>query len=152
MADPRRGVFDTGFVLQATLSPGGPAGQVFRFLDAGTIEVYVSPRLRSEYEDVLSRPAIREKNSQLTDERMRAVLDWFDEKAILHPNPPQYVQFQRDPDDEAIPNLAIHVGADYIVARDRDLLDLDSDINFRQRFPRLRIVDPVTFLRELLPE
>jgi len=40
-------------------------------------------------------------------------------------------------------------GAKYLVSRDNDLLDLMQDETFRQRFPGLVILDPVTLLGEL---
>lgn len=59
--------------------------------------------------------------------------------------------FERDPKDEIIINLAIEAEADYIVSRDKDLLDLmtgytDECKDFRRRFRRLKIVEPVEFL------
>jgi predicted nucleic acid-binding protein len=60
-------VFDTGSVLQAALNPAGPSADALDFMDQDKITVYTSPRLRSEYEDVLYRPAIRAKNSLITD-------------------------------------------------------------------------------------
>lgn len=144
-------IFDTGCVLQAAINPAGPAADALDLLDQGRIVVYVSSRLRSEFEDVLTRPTIRAKNRLITDAQVEAGLARFDSRAVLVPNPPPYVSYPRDPDDEPVLNLAIHVGADYIITRDRDLLDLmDSDRpegrSFRRRFPRLRILDPVAFL------
>jgi predicted nucleic acid-binding protein len=59
----------------------------------------------------------------------------------------------RDPDDSHYVNLALAADAKLIVSRDRDLLDLmDNSIpeglDFQGRFPSLRILDPVAFLRE----
>lgn len=149
-APPGRAVvFDTGVVLQATLNPGGPARRALELLDAGQIQVYTSPRLRSEYEDVLRRPAIRARFPRLTDLRMEETLLRFDERAILIPNPPQRVTFPRDPNDEPVLNLAIHVAAGYIVARDNDLLHLAQNRDFLRLFPAIRILDPVEFLHEV---
>lgn len=147
-------VFDTGCVLQAALNPAGPAADALDLLDQDKIAVYTSPRLRSEYEDVLYRPAIRAKNPHITDTQIEAGLARFDLKAIRGLNPPPYVSYPRDPNDEPVINLAIHVDADYIVTRDRDLLELVDESKpegrfFRQRFPRLSILNPVAFLQAL---
>ena len=150
MADPKpRVLFDTGTVLQAALNPRGPASRALSVLDQGQVEAILSPRLRSEYEDVLCRPAIRERYPRLTEDMVEAALARFDEWAQLVPNPPRHIEYPRDPDDEPLLNLAIQVGADYLVTRDKDLLDLAADEAFRRRFPFLRIVDPVAFLEEL---
>jgi len=53
-------------------------------------------------------------------------------------------------------NLALEAGASYLVTWDADLLDL-MDIHrpegkaFRAKFPDLVILDPVAFLRVLVP-
>ena len=52
----------------------------------------------------------------------------------------------RDPDDEVFLNLAIQSDAEFLVTRDRDLLDLMDDSEFCSQFPHLRIVAPVGFL------
>lgn len=150
MAEPkRRVVFDTGTVLQAALNPRGPASRALSLLDSGQVEAFISPRIRSEYEDVLRRPVIRTKFPHLSDERIEAALTRFDERAEIVPNPPRHVAYPRDPDDEPLLNLAIQVRADYLVSRDRDLLDLAEDTAFRQRFSFLIIIGPVAFAKEL---
>ena len=65
---------------------------------------------------------------------------------------PESFQFQRDPKDEIIINLAAKAEAQYIVSRDKDLLDLmsgytDECKEFRQRFKPLKVVEPLEFLR-----
>ncbi len=57
-------------------------------------------------------------------------------------------------DDECYINLAIEAKADYLVSRDRDLLDLmtgHTDVckDFRRRFRQLKIVEPIEFLRRM---
>lgn len=150
--DLKKVVFDTGIVLQATLSDLGPAFRAIQLLDVGLIAVFTSPPVRSEYEEVLTRSSIREKNPILTEERARAMLERLDAKAhevtVLH----RYVEYARDPDDDPILNLAIHVRADYLVARDKDLLDLANDRDFRLIYPFLKIVSPEAFLHELTVE
>jgi putative PIN family toxin of toxin-antitoxin system len=147
-------IFDTGCVLQAAINPAGPAADAIDILDQDRITVYTSPRLRSEYEAILTRPAIRAKNLLMTDAQVEAGLARFDTKTAMVPNPPPYVNYPRDPDDEHVINLAIYVEADYIVTRDKDLLAL-MDIRqsegrfFRKRFSRLTILSPVDFLQAM---
>jgi predicted nucleic acid-binding protein len=57
----------------------------------------------------------------------------------------------RDPKDERYLNLAIAVGARYLVSRDTDLLDLMKDQPFRNQFPHLNILDPTAFLQAMIP-
>ena len=67
-------------------------------------------------------------------------------KAIVAENPTKIFSFQRDPTDEIFINLALANHADYLVSRDRDLLDLRDDSAFSSQFPDLKIVSPVGFL------
>jgi predicted nucleic acid-binding protein len=62
--------------------------------------------------------------------------------------------YTRDPDDAHYVNLALAAGADVIVSRDRDLLDLvaanrPESVEFRRRFPALQILTPEEVLRRL---
>jgi hypothetical protein len=58
-------------------------------------------------------------------------------------------------DLDALFEQAITAGARYLVTRDNDLLDLMADnsvgVDFRRRFPDLKILDPAAFLQELSP-
>jgi putative PIN family toxin of toxin-antitoxin system len=144
-------VLDTGCILQAVINPAGPAGAVINLLDQDRITVYVSPRLRSEYEDTLARPAIRAKNPAVSDAQVQAGLARLDQLAIMVPPPPRYVTYPRDPNDEPVINLAIHVNADFIVTRDKDLLTLMDESEqdgmfFRRQFPDLSILSPTAFI------
>ena len=51
-------------------------------------------------------------------------------------------------------NLAIEAGANFLVTRDNDLLDLmkwetEEGREFRKRFPQIKILNPAAFLKEL---
>lgn len=144
-------VFDTGVVLQAALNLDGPAARALLLIDTGVARVYVSNRLRAEYEETLSNPDVRARFKRLTDERREAVLGRFDALAARLPNPPRRVAYPRDPDDEPPLNLAVHVQAHYLITRDRDLLDLAGDRRFGRLFLGIRILDLVSLLQEIAP-
>ncbi len=141
--------FDAGIVLQAALSEIGPAFSCVRLMEQERITVVLSPQGREEYEDVLTRPAIRVKNPFLTEERAQRILARFDAKAQLVTVIRRYLEYPRDPNDEPILNLAIQEQADYLIARDRDLLDLRHSADFRLLYPFINIVDPLAFLQEM---
>lgn len=144
-------VLDTGVYLQAALNPDGPAASVIRHIEAGDVTAFICPRVRSEIEVVLDYPELRSKYSRLTDERAMEILQRIDAIVQMVPNPPRYVEYPRDPKDEPPLNLAVEVRADYLISRDKDLLSLDTDTDFRARFNSLRVVDPVVFLTEIQP-
>lgn len=142
-------IYDAGVVLQATLQPSGPAGKALRLLDRDEITGFLSGRVREEYADVLYRPSVRAKNPHVTDERVQAVLEWLDQEMTFILHPTRVIEYPRDPKDEPVVNLALTVQADYLVTRDKDLLDLQKSRDFRLLFPFLRVVDPVAFLNAM---
>lgn len=156
--NPRsRVVFDCMIYLQATISGSGPAAALLRLVDRKALSLFVSNEILDEVREVLSRSKIRERNSDLTDERVDAFMTRLSEKATIVDDIPQHFSYARDPRDEKYINLAVEVEADYIVSRDRDLLDLmtgytDECKDFRQRFRPLNIIEPVELLKKIEPE
>lgn len=145
----KRAVYDTGVVLQAALSDRGPAFVALRLLEEGKVILVLSPQVRHEYEAVLARPSIAQKNPLLTSERVQLLLARIDSLAetvtVIRP----YLQYPRDPKDEPILNLAIQERVDFLVTRDTDLLALGRSRDFQLLHPYLLIVDPLTFVQEL---
>jgi putative PIN family toxin of toxin-antitoxin system len=135
--------------LQAAARKKGPAASCFRLLETGAIVLFVSEPILSEVGEVLARPEVRKKNPALTDETVEALLERVLHDAILMSDVPKAFIFERDPDDEPYINLAIAAGAKYLVSRDKDLLDLMNDLDFRARFAELTILDPVGFLQAI---
>ncbi len=83
---------------------------------------------------------------------MRSSYVRLQEKATFIGQVPRHFLYPRDPKDEKYLNLAIEVAAAYLVSRDKDLLDLmTSDAaacqGFRQRFPSLQIIEPLSLLQ-----
>ena len=135
--------------MQAALSDRGPASVALQLMEESRIVVFISPQVREEYDAVLNRVAIRIKNPLLTYERVQEILARIDAKTRVVTVIKSYIQFSRDPNDEPILNLAIQVKADYLVARDQDLLDLGQSADFRLLFPFVKIVDPSVFVKQL---
>ena len=143
-------VFDCNVYAQALISGSGPAGRV--------VAVVLDRRMKLVMSAVVVRE-IRELPSKLsrrlgvTDARVdRFVRDLLEVAEVVMDVPPVFA-YTRDPDDAAYVDLAIAGGAEYLVTRDKDLLDLAADTPdgrlFAARFPTLRVVDPVVFLSRL---
>ena len=67
-------------------------------------------------------------------------------------NVPSHFEYSRDPKDEKYINAAVEANADFIVSRDKDLLDLmtaftDEAKHFSRRYRPLKVVGPIEFLR-----
>jgi putative PIN family toxin of toxin-antitoxin system len=146
-------VFDCMVYLQAATRPEGPARACLGMAQLGRIVLCISPAIRSEVADVLSRPKVRRKFPSLTSEAVAVFLGDIDALARCAAEVPRVVTLPRDPKDEPYLNLAVAAGAKHLVTWDNDLLDLMADnpqgADFRKRFPDLVILTPVALLREL---
>src|SRR5438046_2790045 len=147
-----RVVFDCMIFLQAAARPLGPAAECLRLVNAGRLELFLSPEIVAEVRDVLTRPRTLKKFPALTHEAVDLFLRDVQNQAVIMDQVPHSFSLPRDPKDEPYLNLAVAFGASYLVSRDRDLLDLMEDEAFRQAFPDLVILDPVELLRMLAAE
>ncbi len=85
---------------------------------------------------------MRQENPLLTDQVLHELLGRLSNTATRIDPVPTRFSFSRDSKDEPYLNLAIAAGAQYLVTRDKDLLDLMTEaaegIDFRARFPDLK--------------
>ena len=140
-----RVVYDCMMFVQALANEAGPAAACFALAREGRVELCLS---LAEVRDVLDRPKLRRKLPALTPERAEAFLDDILGFATLVLDVPGRFRYDRDPKDEPYVNLALAAGAPrYLASRDKDLLDLDADDEFRREFPDLIILDPASLLR-----
>lgn len=152
MTDKPRVVFDCNVLLQAVAREKSVAAKCLNLAESGLIRTCVSREVLAEAEEVLNRPEIRAYFPELSDEIVGAFLKRLQRLSVLvHPVPKKF-SHPRDEDDEPYINLAVAAGADFIISRDRDLLDLmtghtNECKEFRQRFRPLRVIEPAEFLR-----
>lgn len=152
MPDKYAVIFDTVTLVQSTINPNSAAGKCLAYFEQGKISVAVSRATLAEVKDVLSRPKIRQRYKHITDEIVTGLTQLLSYKGTYLRSTGKYFTYPRDPDDEPYLNLAIEVQADYLISRDRDLLDLMSwkqevGREFQQRFRFLKIVAPEEFLQ-----
>ena len=148
-----RVVYDCMVFLQGLIKETGPGVECLELFEDGRIELFISDAVLYEIGDVLTRPKLQQKFPLLTLERAERLLEGLKDKAIFVESVPAEFKYERDPKDEMYVNLSLAAGASFLVSRDNDLLDLmketDAGKDFRQRFPRLTILDPVAFLGAL---
>jgi putative PIN family toxin of toxin-antitoxin system len=147
-------VFDCNIYLQAISRANGPAAAALRLLETSRINVYLSRAIIREFRRTIEYPEIRQKNPHVTDELVAEFLDHLLFRGTLVRDVPHVFDYSRDPQDEAYIDLAAATGADFLVTRDKDLLCLATDHSieakqFRQRFPSLEVMDPVSFLSRI---
>ena len=147
-------VFDCVVFLQAAARKSGPSAACLSLAENEFIRLYISKEILTELAEVLHRPEIRSRFPELTDEIVEEFLDQLRSTAETIKHIPKRFSYQRDVDDEPYINLAVEAKADYIVSRDKDLLDLmtgrtDECKEFRRRFRPLKVIDPIKFLKEI---
>jgi putative PIN family toxin of toxin-antitoxin system len=146
-----RVVFDCNVLIQAISNEAGPAGQALGLLEQNRIEVCVSRAVLKELRAVLQYPTVREKLPDMNDERIESFIQRLAFRATLLRQVRHVFDYPRARQDEPYIDLAAAARANYLISRDTDLLSLGTAPSlaakqFRQRYPRLRILNPVAFL------
>jgi uncharacterized protein len=154
--DKVRVVFDCNLYVQALVNPDSPAADCLELALSGKVEPFISRQTLAELKEVLQRPKILRLFPHATLEQIEAFLGEVVAVSTHIRRIPARFAFDRDPKDEPYINLAIAADADYIISRDKDLLDLMTGHTkeckeFRQRFRRLRVIRPQEFLRIVSP-
>ena len=146
-----RAVFDCNVFLQSLSNEKSPAAACFRLVGQNVIQLFVSEETLMELEEILNRPYIKERFG-FSSEQIVEFLNNIRLLAEVLTKTPKVFSLPRDVDDEIYINLAFEAEADYIVTRDKDLIDLMTGYDmeskqFRQKFRPLKIVQPLEFLR-----
>ena len=150
-----RVVYDCVVFLQGAGRRGNAARECLNLVDAGIVQLCLSAAVLTEIEDVLNRPEVLKSFPLIGSTDSQALLRTARSKSLVLTNVPNAFRLPRDPDDEAYTDLAIAAGADFLVTwNDRHLTylmrqDTPEGVEFRTRFPDLKITDPPTFLREI---
>jgi len=118
----------------------------------GQAQLFVSQATLTELKEVLSRPRILNLLPHASPQQTDTFLEDIVAHATNLPAVTEKFRFERDPKDAPYLNLAIAAEADYLVTRDRDLLDLMTGYSaeskeFRQRFRKIKIIKPEDFIR-----
>ena len=132
-------VIDTQLFLRAAINRRSlPAKLIFDMNDK--YDLVVSQAIVDEIEDVLSRPKLRAKFTNLTDEVVQAVTELMSETETI--NPSEVPAVSRDPKDDKFLACAKSASAQYIVSEDKDLLVLHP-------YDDIQIINALDFLRVL---
>lgn len=154
MAERPRVVFDCNVFLLAAARQKSVAASCFNLAEKGLVRLFISKEVLLEIEDVLNRPDVRALFPDLSDEIAGAFVKRLRAFAEFSSDVPRRFIYQRDDDDEPYINLAIEVGAQFLVSRDKDLLDLMTSYaadckEFRQRFRTLKVIEPLDLLSSI---
>ena len=150
MGKPRV-VFDCMIFLQAAARPNGPAAALLELVEIDELELFVSEACLEEIREVLNRPSLQRKFPSLTISTVRDFLDRIQVCSVYSASVPSSFVLDRDP---KYVDLAIAIKADFLVTRDKDLLDSrEQGSLLMQIFEKLewgcKIVDPFEMLSYL---
>lgn len=150
-----RVVLDCMIFLQGVGRHRGLSRRCLELIDAGALELWLSPEILLEVDEVLNRPLVRSKFPLLSTESSRSFLRSLSARAQLVLGVSKSFALPRDPDDEMYVDLAIAAGARYLVTwNERHLTylmqrDTPEGCDFCGRYPTLTILD-LTALRDAL--
>ncbi len=147
-------MYDCMIFLQAAARQDSPAALCLLLAEKGIVELCVSAAILAEIREVLNRPRLRAKFSRLTGDFVYRFLNTVEGFSTLVAEVGTELVLTRDKKDEPYLNLAHAAGAEYLVSRDSDLLDIpysvDPDsLRIREMCPALQFTDPVRFIRSI---
>ena len=138
-------VLNTNQHISAIIRPNGHPAQIVELWRIGLIELAISPFILKEFEAVVHRPRIQEKNN-LSDADIAEYLKVLRTSAVLVPGAITVNAVPDDPDDNIIIACAIEAEVDMIISGDQHLLSLGS-------YQGIPIVKAVDFLSSyILPD
>jgi len=128
-------VIDTNVMVSAAFFGGAPKEVLSLWLDAGKVDVAVSPAIIDEYRRILSAFDLRH-GGDIAEPLVQAIVA----HAVVV-DPVGKETYSRDPDDDKFIHCAQSANAVYIVSGDKDLLTLKN-------VDDIRIVTAREFLNE----
>ena len=138
-----RFVADTNIIISGLLWHGSPR-RVLASARETDAELFTSPAILSELDDVLQRPKFESLLASVGSSVQAVLLQYAALATLVHPvYTPAVVE--RDPDDNVVLACAIAAGASYIISGDSDLLDIDT-------YRGIDIVSASQFLKRLAEE
>lgn len=143
-SDFPRLVFDSVTFVSAFITPNGLAAELLR-LCGEQADLYTAEEILTETRRVLlEKPHLRDRFSY-SEAQVERFIEMLRADYTVITSLLSLQRVTRDPEDDMIIACAVAADADYIVTRDRDLLDLGE-------YQGIRIVSPevfIAFLREL---
>ena len=119
-----RVVVDANVFVSAVITKGSPHRIFQRWLGGSIFEIIACQQLLDEVHEVLTtRPRVSRRVDQQLAYRL---ISHLVTGIGLVPDPTDVQQWTRDGDDDYLVALAREHGADYIVSRDKDLLEWDE--------------------------
>lgn len=139
-----RAVLDTNVLIAAVINVKASVTQeIYQNFIALHFQLIISSHILEEVEELINRERIIKRHQRTTTER-KAIISELKSLSYIVPGSIK-VEVTRDPDDNKVISAALDGGANYIVSRDKDLLDL-------KEYRGIRIIIPEEFMKILRKE
>ena len=136
-------VLDSVVAVSAFLTDGLTADLVS--MCQANVNLYTAEEILQEIRHVLlEKPHLRNRYTY-SSEKVEIFINYLMDISIIIPQLSEIRVIERDPKDDMIISCAVAASADYIVSRDRDLLDLGN-------YEQIQIVPPEEFIHILRHE
>lgn len=122
----RSAVLDSTILISSFLTEGGLAFEILQLARAGEFQWYCTEDILKEIRRVLIEEQRIRKKYRYADEQVDAFLEGVRVAALMVEVLPDIDVIKRDPKDDKVLACALAAQAQYIVTRDKDLLDLSS--------------------------
>lgn len=133
-----RAVLDTNTLVSAVINtPFSVSQEIYQNFVAGHFLLIISPSLLAEVEDVVGREQVKRLHKR-SREDLHEFIGQLAELCYIVPGTTQ-IDIVRDPDDNKIISAALEGRADYIISRDKDLLDI-------KKYQGMNIITPEKFM------
>ncbi len=133
-----RAVLDTNVLIAAVINIKSSLTQeIYQKFLTLHFTLIISPEILEEVEDLINRERIVKKHKLTTDKR-EVIMSEIAALSYIVPGI-THVEVVRDQDDNKIISAAYEGKADYIISRDRDLLDLTQ-------YEGIKIITPEEFI------
>jgi len=136
-----RAVLDTNILVSAVINvTSSVSSEIYQSCKEKRFLLIISPSILSEVDNVLLRDRVMKSHKRSAQELQEIIREMAEVSSIV----PGRIKIEivRDPDDNKIISAALEGKADYIVSRDRDLLDL-------KEYHGIKIIAPEKFIEIL---
>lgn len=141
MSETHRVVFDTQIYLRAAINPDSVCGKLFAEWTSD-YTLYITGRIEAEILDVFTRPKIRTKFPQITDDVLASIKSTLARAERIELEKEDILPISRDPKDDVFLACAKAANAEYLVSEDNDLLVLTQ-------YESTKIINALDFLNLL---
>jgi len=137
-------VLDTNTLVSAIINTtSSVASEIYQSAKEKRFILITSPLILTELYDVLQRDRIVKLHKR-SPEELQVIMQELINVSYVVPGTIK-IELVRDPDDDKIISAAVEGKANYIISRDKDLLDLIE-------YEEIKIISPEQFIRLLRSE